>query len=503
MVKMSNVEVMDVCGACCLSTAGVKDRLEELPEGEILEVVLDEKMYDALTKLAGEKDCEILETTKEDKAVRVRLQKKMLKVKPSKDYPTEGGSYLRGNDFSPVAVGVLLNAPRPLANQPDTKDIKIPPDIENLVKTAVETGAALAGTLQTENIGIEKLISNVVGNPNIRYLVLCGEEVEGHNTGDALKALLRNGIDDRRTIIGTKAPTPYLFNIPLEAIERFRNQVTLIDFLGEMNKEVISKAVWSCYQEPEKPVQFKDYTLSDPGAYSEPAISCRLTGMVEHPEEVEEWELDEIVKNIEKGKAIVEDIGGEVVEELGPEEKSKINAFVGKRLSGIAQELLDIAELLGQPVEVPVEKVMPAAPAKEAIIPTHKMEVEEDEVSLYFSNQLRAYNAMFAVFDACVKDMCNNGCTFPSVVISTGKRLRKLKTDLGNSQIIQERKQLLGEKIDKFLERLDAMPQDTSRPCQKTVGNCTIGPGCFVKGAADFIKLVTEPAPPSPEGGKR
>lgn len=42
-----------------------------------------------------------------------------------------------------------------------------------LVEVAIESGAALAGTLQTENIGIEKIIANVVANPNIRYLILC------------------------------------------------------------------------------------------------------------------------------------------------------------------------------------------------------------------------------------------------------------------------------------------------------------------------------------------
>jgi hypothetical protein len=33
----------------------------------------------------------------------------MLKVKPHADYPTEEGRYLRGNDFSPVAVAIILN----------------------------------------------------------------------------------------------------------------------------------------------------------------------------------------------------------------------------------------------------------------------------------------------------------------------------------------------------------------------------------------------------------
>jgi len=225
----------------------------------------------------------------------------ILKVKPPPEYPPEEGHYLRGNDYSPVAVVVMLNAPRPLANQPDTKDIKIPPHIENLVRVAVETGAALAGTLQTENIGIEKLICNVVGNPNMRYLILCGEEISGHNTGDALRALLKNGIDDRRTIIGTKAATPYLFNIPLEAIERFRKQVVLVDLLGETNKEVISKAVWSCYQE--EPTKFMNYTLYDTGAYPEPPICFKITWRIQKPETIEEWEIDEeFIKKLEETK---------------------------------------------------------------------------------------------------------------------------------------------------------------------------------------------------------
>jgi hypothetical protein len=33
----------------------------------------------------------------------------MLKVKPHADYLTEDGRYLRGNDFSPMAVAIILN----------------------------------------------------------------------------------------------------------------------------------------------------------------------------------------------------------------------------------------------------------------------------------------------------------------------------------------------------------------------------------------------------------
>jgi len=96
----------------------------------------------------------------------------MLKVEPASSYPPEEGRYLRGNDYSPVAVAVIL-----LYDQE-----KIPPDIENLVRVGLESGAALSGTLQTENIGIEKLICNVVANPNLRYLVIFGPESPGQLT---------------------------------------------------------------------------------------------------------------------------------------------------------------------------------------------------------------------------------------------------------------------------------------------------------------------------------
>src|SRR5208337_467394 len=102
----------------------------------------------------------------------------MLKVNPFSGYPPEEGRYIRGNDFSPVAVVIILNAPA----------YKIPLELEELVRAGIEGGAALSGMLQTENIGIEKIVCNVVANPNIRYLVIGGPESEGHLTGEALKA---------------------------------------------------------------------------------------------------------------------------------------------------------------------------------------------------------------------------------------------------------------------------------------------------------------------------
>ncbi|HUV08946.1 MAG TPA: tetrahydromethanopterin S-methyltransferase subunit A [Spirochaetia bacterium] len=192
----------------------------------------------------------------------------MLKVKPHPDYPPEEGRYLRGNDFSPAVVVVILNR----------EQEKIPHEIEELVRVGVESGAALAGTVQTENIGFEKIICNVIANPNIRYAILTGPESEGHLTGEAFKALLNKGVDEKKRILGTDAPHPLLYNLPMEFIERFRKQVSLIDLQFKGSPESIRKAVWSCYQE--EPVEFEGYTVYDMGAYPEPPLSGKITQRV-------------------------------------------------------------------------------------------------------------------------------------------------------------------------------------------------------------------------------
>jgi len=199
----------------------------------------------------------------------------MLKVKIGNDYPPEEGRYVRGNDYSPVAVCVIL----------DTFDFAIPPELNKLVMSGIDAGAALSGMLQTENIGIEKIICNIVANPNIRYLILCGRESSGHMPAESLVALKQNGIDDNIRIIGSTALTPNLSNIPVELVDRFREQivemVNLVCKPGEkdlkapgLNVDFVEKAVWSCFQE--NPVEFMGYKLYDIGAHPEPAIVHKI-----------------------------------------------------------------------------------------------------------------------------------------------------------------------------------------------------------------------------------
>lgn len=119
---------------------------------------------------------------------------------------------------------------------------------EQLV-SAADPNVAVVGTLQTENLGIERLILNVLANPNIRFLVLCGldsRQAIGHLPGQSLVALARAGLDERSRIVGARGKRPVLRNISREAVEYFRRTVEVIDLVGDTCVSAILDAVLDC-----------------------------------------------------------------------------------------------------------------------------------------------------------------------------------------------------------------------------------------------------------------
>ena len=56
-------------------------------------------------------------------------------------------------------------------------------------KGICDKGAAICGSCKTENLGLEKVIANIISNPNIRFISACGTEVKGHLAGQTMKAL--------------------------------------------------------------------------------------------------------------------------------------------------------------------------------------------------------------------------------------------------------------------------------------------------------------------------
>lgn len=169
----------------------------------------------------------------------------MVEKKPtSENWPPVTGDYIVGNPESPVAVATLAS------------------HIEEIPSAA---GAAIAGPCKTENLGLEKVIANLISNPNIRFLILCGAEVQGHITGQSLQALHENGCDpEKRKIIGATGAIPFIENIPEEGIERFQRQLELIDLIDDENSDSITSKVKECIEK-------------DPGAFEEDCLVIKIS----------------------------------------------------------------------------------------------------------------------------------------------------------------------------------------------------------------------------------
>jgi len=114
---------------------------------------------------------------------------------------------------------------------------------------------AIYGSLRTENIGIEKIVANTISNPNIRYLVLCGEEIKGHRSGASLIALNKYGIDKQNKIKNAPGAIPYIENINEKAIKRFQKQIKTIDLIGEKNKKKINQKIQELIDKKPKPLE--------------------------------------------------------------------------------------------------------------------------------------------------------------------------------------------------------------------------------------------------------
>jgi thymidylate synthase len=77
--------------------------------------------------------------------------------------------------------------------------------------------------------GINFLIKNVLANPKIRYIIMCGKEMNG--SGKALLDLMNKGVDKNNKIVDSEA---YIdSNISSEMLKRFKDGVSLIDMRGK------------------------------------------------------------------------------------------------------------------------------------------------------------------------------------------------------------------------------------------------------------------------------
>ena len=235
-------------------------------------------------------------------------------------WPLETGDYGVGNTQCPVAVVTLGS---------------------KMNDEVVGAGAAIAGPLHTENLGIEKLVTNIVSNINLRFLIICGSEVQGHITGETVKALYENGIDpDTKSIIGSPGAIPFVENLPIEAVERFQEQLTIIDMINNENLDEISEKINECIE-------------NDPGCFEKDPMIVQLN---EKDEDEEEDQLSEItetsISSVDSSSLDLLGIENRIrsmkseVNEIGSFEKFSSGYYAGKVQGIVIGFVLTLALLL-------------------------------------------------------------------------------------------------------------------------------------------------------------
>ncbi len=123
------------------------------------------------------------------------------------------------------------------------------PDLARAVIAAGHPAVGVAGPTATENIGMEKLVRNVLAAPGIRLLILAGPETggtapTGHYAADALCALHERGVEpETMRIRGARGRRPFVKNLAPAEVAAFQRQVRLVDRRGEVDPAAVLAAV--------------------------------------------------------------------------------------------------------------------------------------------------------------------------------------------------------------------------------------------------------------------
>jgi tetrahydromethanopterin S-methyltransferase subunit A len=160
------------------------------------------------------------------------------KKSPASGWPLVKGDFHSGDANSPVAVITM-------GSHLDEQGI-------------CDAGAALCGSCKTENLGLEKVIANVIANPNIRFALLVGTEVKGHLSAQTLIALHKSGIKDGR-VVGAEGAIPFIENLNDAAIKRFQEQVEFVNIMETEDVGIVKAKI-------------NELKARDPGAFGAEAI---------------------------------------------------------------------------------------------------------------------------------------------------------------------------------------------------------------------------------------
>ena len=111
----------------------------------------------------------------------------------------------------------------------------------------------------------------------------------------------------------------------------------------------------------------------------------------------------------------------------------------------------------------------------------------------YFKNQLRGYDVVLATLSAFSEDICRNCIGLSGAQTKVLKGLKKLGMDLEKSSIPEMEKEKILIGVESFFKAAEGLKLAEEVSCQKTAGQCKIGPGCFPLGALELMNQIIEP----------
>ncbi len=208
------------------------------------------------------------------------------KKSPASGWPIVKGDFHAGDPNSPVAVVTM-------GSHLDEQGI-------------CDAGAAICGSCKTENLGLEKVIANVISNPNIRFMLFVGTEVKGHLSGQTFKALHANGVKDGR-VVGAEGAIPFIENLKDDAIKRFQEQTKIVDIMESEDLGAIKAKI-------------AELKSQDPGAFpSDPLVVevKEAAGGVETAAAGVNPQFLEIEKRLDKIEKKIEFVDAEVAQRVG------------------------------------------------------------------------------------------------------------------------------------------------------------------------------------------
>ena len=201
-------------------------------------------------------------------------------------WPISKGDFISGDASSCVAVVTM-------GSHLDEKGI-------------CDAGAAICGSCKTENLGLEKVIANVISDPNIRFIITCGTEVKGHLSGQTFKALHANGVKEGR-VVKAEGAIPFIENLKDDAIKRFQEQVKIVDIMETEDNGAIKAKI-------------AELKAQDPGAFPADAMVVQVKeagGPTETAAAGANPQFLEIEKRLDKVEKQIEFVDAEVAQRVG------------------------------------------------------------------------------------------------------------------------------------------------------------------------------------------